>query len=562
MSQVRTLIWLKWTLFRNSLRTSRGVVNRVASAIVTIAALIMALLVAITLGVGAYAISIPEGILIKEAQAATTEAGLNLSVEFIFFAVFSFLYLIWATLPLSLGSSRQFEPGRLLIYPISLRKLFAVDVVSEVTQLQSIFALPTVLAVGVGAGLGRGELVKALFATVLAASLGLALSKWLSAAVGSLVRRKQTRGETLLALIGVIAGFGAVLVSQLVPLVLEHSESFKVLRWTPPGAVAFALTEGLTSYHEVGYLLAVTALAGYTITFFLATYWIARRSFTGSTGRRVGSGASQSIKDYTGWETPLLSPELSAILEKEIRYISRNAQLRMMALMPLILIVVRLMNRTGTTSARELPAGARSFFSEFLIYGEGLLATGGIMYVFLLLSGLSCNQFAFEEGGMRTLILSPIDRRKILIGKNIAMTTIALIFSVVLLLINQLVFGDLTSGTILFVSLSFIIFAGIMSLVGNSLSMRFPKRMPFGKNMNVSGMVGLMLIPLILVLALPPLIATAVGYLTRSLLIEYVTLALFAVLVVGFYALIINAQGRMLQRREVEILEAVREPES
>ncbi len=562
MSQVRTLIWLKWTLFRNSLRTSRGVVNRVASAIVTIAALIMALLVAITLGVGAYAISIPEGILIKEAQAATTEAGLNLSVEFIFFAVFSFLYLIWATLPLSLGSSRQFEPGRLLIYPISLRKLFAVDVVSEVTQLQSIFALPTVLAVGVGAGLGRGELVKALFATVLAASLGLALSKWLSAAVGSLVRRKQTRGETLLALIGVIAGFGAVLVSQLVPLVLEHSESFKVLRWTPPGAVAFALTEGLTSYHEVGYLLAVTALAGYTITFFLATYWIARRSFTGSTGRRVGSGASQSIKDYTGWETPLLSPELSAILEKEIRYISRNAQLRMMALMPLILIVVRLMNRTGTTSARELPAGARSFLSEFLIYGEGLLATGGIMYVFLLLSGLSCNQFAFEEGGMRTLILSPIDRRKILIGKNIAMTTIALIFSVVLLLINQLVFGDLTSGTILFVSLSFIIFAGIMSLVGNSLSMRFPKRMPFGKNMNVSGMVGLMLIPLILVLALPPLIATAVGYLTRSLLIEYVTLALFAVLVVGFYALIINAQGRMLQRREVEILEAVREPES
>ena len=31
---------------------------------------------------------------------------------------------------------------------------------------------------------------------------------------------------------------------------------------------------------------------------------------------------------------------------------------------------------------------------------------------FLLLAGLSCNLFAFEEGGMRTLILSPIDRSK------------------------------------------------------------------------------------------------------------------------------------------------------
>ena len=65
---------------------------------------------------------------------------------------------------------------------------------------------------------------------------------------------------------------------------------------------------------------------------------------------------------------------------------------------------------------------------------------------------------------------------------------------------------------------------------------------------------------MIALLALPPLAATAAGYLARSLLIEYVTLLVIAALAVGFYLLIINAQGHSLQRREVDILEAVQEP--
>ena len=66
-------------------------------------------------------------------------------------------YLLWATLPLSIGSSRQFDPGNLLLYPISLRKLFAVDLVSEVASLQSMFAIPAIIAIGIGAGLAAGK---------------------------------------------------------------------------------------------------------------------------------------------------------------------------------------------------------------------------------------------------------------------------------------------------------------------------------------------------------------------------------------------------------------------
>ena len=188
------------------------------------------------------------------------------------------------------------------------------------------------------------------------------------------------------------------------------------------------------------------------------------------------------------------------------------------------------------------------------------MASVGVLYVFLILTGLSCNHFAFEEGGMRSLILSPVDRRTILVGKNIALTIVALVFSAALLVINHLVFRDLTLRGLVFVALCFITFAATMSIIGNWLSIRFPKRMKFGKRLNVSGVVGLLIIPLLILLAIPPLVSTAAGYFTQSLVIEYVTLALFATLAVCSYMLLIDLQGRALQRREVEILEAVREP--
>lgn len=145
-------------------------------------------------------------------------------------------------------------------------------------------------------------------------------------------------------------------------------------------------------------------------------------------------------------------------------------------------------------------------------------------------------------------------------GKNIAVTMMALTFSTTLLIVNEIIFRDITLRALLFAALSFITFAAMIAVVGNALSIRFPKRMKFGKRMNVSGATGLLLIPIIILLSLPPLAATAAGYIAQSWLVEYATLALFAGIAVGTYLLLIGTQGEALQRREVEILEAVREP--
>ena len=161
---------------------------------------------------------------------------------------------------------------------------------------------------------------------------------------------------------------------------------------------------------------------------------------------------------------------------------------------------------------------------------------------------------------MRTLILSPIDRRKILLGKNIAITLLALIFATILLTLNTIVFRDLDAPKLLFIGLSFVSFAALSATMGNWLSIRFPKRMRFGKRLNVSGVAGLLLIPMVIVLGAPPVLATLVGLFMSSLVYEYAALFVFAVLSIGFYVLMLNFQGRSLAKREIDILEAVREP--
>jgi ABC-type transport system involved in multi-copper enzyme maturation permease subunit len=558
MSQLSTLIWLKWRLLRNSLRSSKAVVSKVASLLGMTIALVFSLVVALVLGFVSYVVSQPEG-LAHMLRGSPQEVTVAATAEFIFFSIFGFIYLMWATLPLSLGGSKQFDAGKLLLYPITLRKLFAVDFISEFTTLHSVIAVPAIIAIAIGSGLATGNLAATLVAAVPIVLFGVALSKWLGTILGSLLRRKRARGETVVALIGAVAGLGGALAGQIAPILFRHAESIRSLRWTPPGAAA-SLVVASGSADNATFGMAFATLSAYAIALIALTYLIARRAALGVEGRRKRKAEVETRSDlpqYAGWQLPLLSADLSAVVEKELRYAMRNAQMRMMAIMPLILIAIRLVNSQRMQSGLRRGSSAAS---EFMTYGAGLLATGGVLYVFLILAGISCNAFAFEEGGMRTLILSPIDRRKILLGKNIAITLLAIVFATILLTLNTIVFRDLTPQTFLFIVLSFVTFATLMATIGNWLSIRFPKRMVFGKRMNVSGMAGLLLIPIVLVLGIAPVAATLAGYFTRSLLIEYLALALLALISIGIYSLGLNLHGRTLARREIEVLEAVREP--
>lgn len=549
MFQLRALIWLKWKLFRNALRSRRAVFSQAASLLTTLAALGLALILAFIAGAAGWA----------SASSEDFSTPQKISTAFL---ILTFIHMLWAVLPVTMGSGREFDPERLLLYPISLSKLFALDFLSDLTGLASIFGIPIVLALSLGVGIGSGHILLALPVAFLTIAFGLALSKFVMTSLGALLKRKRTRGETLIALVGVVIGLGGAFMGQLMPYFMQHSDmDFAGLRWTPPGASAVALMQGLTAGDSMAYILALLTLAAYTSLLVFVTYRIARRSALGIGGAKRPAAAKLSHEKFAeqdaGWHLPFVSAELSALLEKEMRYAMRNAQVRMLALMPLMLIAFRLLPTGGRRrSGGDMPAALD--FSEFALYGEGLMAALGIIYVFLLLSSLACNIFAFEGGGMRALILSPVNRRLILIAKNTVTTLIATGFALLLLAVNQVVFSDLTFRALIFVLLCLPVFAAMMMLVGNWLSLRFPKGMKFGKRMNISGMAGLLLLPLALAMAVPPVLSAAAGYLAQSLAVKYVTLALFALASVALYRFLITKQGQALERREQEILEAVK----
>ncbi|MEJ7708780.1 MAG: hypothetical protein WKF84_02725 [Pyrinomonadaceae bacterium] len=541
MSQIRALLWLNWIIFRHTLRSRKAAWSRAASALIMIAAFALSLLIAFGVGAASYFL------LASSAKPVMQQTLLSVMLFFAFF--------MWATLPLSTGGGERFDPVRLLIYPISFGKLFAIDLLGTLITLFAVFAAPAMMALSIGVGLARGNLMLALIAGLTAVLFGLAATKGVEVLMSALLSRGRTRGETVLALLGVLLGFSGVLIGQILPRLEGLTALPWYVRWTPPGSLAIALTEGLAEGKFLTYVKYVGFTLGIVLVLLALTYRAAKRAVLQAHGnRKVARTRSAprktlSRRNDAGWYLPLLSGETSAVVEKELRYAARNAQLRALALMPLVLSATFRMLGSDAEGA-----GGISEFKKITAHSQG---AGSVFYVFVILSALAFNLFAYEGAGMRMLILAPIGRQQILVGKNIAVALIALALAALVLGFNAIVFGEMTPGALLFAVLCFCFFAPVFAVIGNELSIRFPRRLQFGKKLNASGVAGLLMIPLFLVVLMPPAIAVLAGYLTNSDLWRYVILALFATGANTFYIISIDRQGRSLRKHELEILETM-----
>jgi len=553
MAQLFALVWLKWTLLRNSLRSRRAVAGRVAALLGLLAGLALSLALAAGVGAGAYFLA--ASVAGRPPGEGRSQAAAYVVLLFIFTVAFT----MWALMPVALGGGSRFEPSRMLLYPVSLGKLFAFDFLSDLTSLTSVFVIPSIVALGVGVGLGRGSLAAGLAVSACAVAFGLSLSKLLSLGVGALMHARRTRGETVVALVGTALGlagasFGMTggLMGRLMPVLERHPAYLEGARWTPPGAAAYALSRGLFAGDAGALAVSLLTLAAYAAVCVLLAYRVARRTALGG----GGGGAKKKSRPreargeaYAGWQLPLASPQFSALFEKEIRYALRNAQLRVIALMAVGLTVLLRVGPAGSVAGRAWGLGSP--------YAEGAGTVFGVIYAFMLVSPLSTNLFGYDGSGMRSVVLSPVSRRTVLLAKNAAVTLVALLLVAVGVFVGGLIIRDLTPRTLLFAALSSVTTASLFTPFGNWLSLQFPKRMQFGKGMNRSGVAGLLLVPIFILLLLPPAVAVAAGHFAESHAVKYVILAAFALLSALFYALVLPLQGRRLERRELEVLEAV-----
>jgi hypothetical protein len=196
-----------------------------------------------------------------------------------------------------------------------------------------------------------------------------------------------------------------------------------------------------------------------------------------------------------------------------------------------------------------------------------LFPTGLAFLIMLSLIQILSNQFGFDRSGFRAMVLSPVPRHEILLAKNLTMLSLALMLytvgSVILMVWGRVPWLDWGAGFIQFLS-AFL----ILCLLGNLGSIVAPLRVAPGSlkptkppPKTVLVLFGFhALLPLVLVpVAIPPvlqLLFAFQGWLT-GIPINLVGSALVLGLVVLLYAISLQPQGRLLQSREQQVLQAV-----
>jgi ABC-2 type transport system permease protein len=195
------------------------------------------------------------------------------------------------------------------------------------------------------------------------------------------------------------------------------------------------------------------------------------------------------------------------------------------------------------------------------------VATGSVALVFFGISQLMFNQFGFDRGGFRQLVLLPVQRKYILLGKNLAILPIAVGIGLTFLVLIKIA---------MHISFVIIIAAGfqlvtaflLLSMAGNLMSVLVPYRIAPGslKSTKASAMTVFLIfashslfpaamIPIFLPPALGLLLSSA-GWLPAAMVNFFFSMVLLVILSF-FYWLSLAGLGNLLQRREKEILQVV-----
>jgi hypothetical protein len=458
--------------------------------------------------------------------------------------------LFWAASPLLAGVtlSESADVSRLMHFPIPLPVLVASSLAANLAQPAALAQLPVLVAAAAGLSGGRaGPFVAALAGVFLTFVLILAAAQVAGLLLHGLSRHRRLHDLLL------FVGLGAGLLLSLAPLLLltgGPGAMSAVLR-ALSGADVFAVSPyawGVRAAIHAGRgesipagvygLLAVTAILG---TMALAATLVPSIE----RGSRVsGNGDALRSKRPSRFGLPGV---LGALVEKDLRLAWRDPGLRAVLVMGLAgpILVVFFLSRGGPSSGSGTPAL--------------LLAS------FVGLSTFGANALGMERRGISLLLAFPVERWRVLAGKNLA----ALVFrlpSLVTLAIAALVLAPLAyapaAATIALVTL--LLAAG----VDNYMSILFPIPVPAaaanpygraasrGRGLGAA-LVSLMLLGAALALSAPFAFLAWVPALLGRPWLWCVTLPLALAGSGCVYAMLVAGAASLMAKREPELLERI-----
>lgn len=270
--------------------------------------------------------------------------------------------------------------------------------------------------------------------------------------------------------------------------------------------------------------------------------------------RDVNARASRS-PSLLERKLPWLSEQAAVIALASFRSILRAPETKMFLLSMFLLLIIFGSGFLVTTRA-DIPEAFRP-----------MIAFGAMVMVLFSMSQLLGNQFGFDRDGFRVFVLSPADRRDVLLGKNLAVAPIALTMASVAAVLVQIAY-PMRLDRFLALAPRFLSMYLLYCLAGNIMSILTPMRIapssfqparPGGLTILLQ-LVFMFLCPPILALTLIPL---GIEWAAEEMRWRYgipldliLTVLEFAA-IAYIYVLILRLQGDWLQAREQRILQIV-----
>ncbi len=270
----------------------------------------------------------------------------------------------------------------------------------------------------------------------------------------------------------------------------------------------------------------------------------------------AGSSSKTQKPPLVQRRLPAVSEETSAVATTALQSLLRAPEAKMMLMSPVILLGLYAFMLASNSSYQSTSMAP-------------LMSLGAAVMGLVSIQQLMQNQFGLDRNGVRSYLLSPTPRHRILIGKNLALVPIAIPIGIIGLTILQF-FAGLSLEHFLGALLQMVSAFLIMCLIGNQISILAPLRL---KELGMQAanakfrVVVLQILSLLLVpLSLSPLLLpwAAEWWLQQKEFLPWLPtyFALQAVLLFAIYTLyrvLIRAQGRLFASRERAMLKSLTE---
>jgi len=195
------------------------------------------------------------------------------------------------------------------------------------------------------------------------------------------------------------------------------------LQWLPPGMAARAIQQAVLGNWGLSLAWLAALLAASALVLYLWQFVLERSLSTPEVGGAVRprQRIEKAAKSVPGlrvggvqWWERFIPPQVLAITGKELKYFWRDPQLKVLLFQPLIYIGVFII-APQLNSSTSVGFGRSEWTLLFSPY-----------IVFLSMITLAFNSLGIERQGLTMLFLFPVEPRRILWGKNLAVFAIGL----------------------------------------------------------------------------------------------------------------------------------------